>query len=220
MNMKFSYYLRVILFEIRCFIHNVIFCPQVLIRKNIHCRHSFLKNVKFHIASNSKVVINNTILRDCTFFLFDDGCLVDIGDGCRIKKLKFYCEDTASSITISKNTTIGGGEFAATEGVSITIGSDCMFSEDVEIRNGDSHSITSLTTPPVRLNKAKDVVIGNHVWVAAHTRILKGATLPDNCVLANSSVLSSAFVEKNAIYGGIPAKLLKSGINWNRNRNL
>lgn len=94
-----------------------------------------------------------------------------------------------------------------------------MFSEDVEIRNGDSHSILDLARSSERINSAQPVMIGNHVWIAAHARVLKGAAIPDNCIVANSSVLTSKFTEEHSLYGGVPAKLLKSGINWSRSRN-
>lgn len=93
-----------------------------------------------------------------------------------------------------------------------------MFSEDIEIRTGDSHGIFENVPSFKRVNPAQDIVIGNHVWVAAHARILKGGSLPDNSILANSSVMTKKAIEKNSIYGGIPAKLLKSNISWSRSR--
>ena len=90
-----------------------------------------------------------------------------------------------------------------------------MFSNDIEIRNGDSHSIIDKDTNK-RVNYAQSVIIGNHVWLTAHTRVLKGSQIPHSCIIANSCVVSGKLENSNAIYGGIPANLLKENIDWNR----
>ncbi len=106
------------------------------------------------------------------------------------------------------------GHIASTEGKSIIIGKDCMFSNDIEIRNGDSHAI--LNTMQERINTASSVVIGNHVWLGAHVRIMKGGKIPDNCVIGNSSLVSNEHDKSHAIYAGIPARLIKENIIWDR----
>ena len=54
------------------------------------------------------------------------------------------------------------------------------------------------------------IVIGRDVWVGAGCRILKGATIPDGCVIgANSIVLEKSVLEPNCIYGGSPVRFLK-----------
>lgn len=110
-----------------------------------------------------------------------------------------------------------GGHIASTESKSIIIGDDCMFSNDVEIRNGDSHPILDQETGK-RTNNAALVTIGDHVWITAHVRILKGAIIPDGSIIGNSSVVSAKFKGSNSVYAGIPARLVKSNIMWERDR--
>ncbi len=110
-----------------------------------------------------------------------------------------------------------GGHIASTEGETITIGNDCMFSNDIEIRNGDSHSIIKANTDE-RLNWAESVTIGNHVWLTAHVRVLKGSCIANNSIIANSSIVTNQLNVPNAIYGGMPAKMLKTNIDWDRDR--
>lgn len=199
------------------FIHNLFHCPSIFFNKKIIVRHSLLTNVKFNIKGNSKITINGSILRDCIISVLNDDCNIVIENGCRIKNTRLYCEDAHSSITILPKCTIGGGELAATEGAHIFINEDCMFAEDIEIRNGDSHSIISKETG-LRINSAKDVTIGKHVWIGAHVRILKGVSIPDNCVIANSSVVTKSQNNENTIYAGNPAKEIKKDIIWLRER--
>ncbi len=47
-------------------------------------------------------------------------------------------------------------------------------------------------------------------WVAANCTLAKGAELPKNSVLAANSFLGAKLSNPNSIYGGVPAKLIKS----------
>ena len=109
--------------------------------------------------------------------------------GGRVANASLYIEDDNSSIKIGRKFSMESGHIASTEGRIIAIGDDCMFSNDIEIRNGDSHAILELESR-VRTNEAKDVKIGNHVWLTAHTRVLKGSYIPDDCIIGNSSIVS------------------------------
>ncbi|MDD6642133.1 MAG: acyltransferase [Bacteroidales bacterium] len=51
--------------------------------------------------------------------------------------------------------------------------------------------------------------IGRGAWVGANCTLLKGAHLPENSVLAANSCLTKAMAIPNAIYGGVPARLIK-----------
>lgn len=111
---------------------------------------------------------------------------------------------------------IRGGHIASTEGEQIIIENDCMFSNDIEIRNGDSHSIKTGTEE--RTNWAESVVISDYVWLTAHVQILKGSTIPSHSIVANSSVITHKLNTPYSIYGGNPVKLLKTGMDKYRNR--
>ena len=91
-----------------------------------------------------------------------------------------------------------------------------MFSRDIDFRTGDSHSI--ITINGERINPSKDIVIGNHVWVGTQTICLKGATISSNSIIAAGSIVTKPFLQENIIIGGNPAKVLKTEINWLRER--
>ena len=184
----------------------------------IYKKGVFLNKVKFNIrGSNNKIIIGNKArLHNCEIVILGNNCILEIGGGATIvSNTQFWLQDDASSIIIGENFTIESGHIASTEGQNITIGNDCMFSNDIEIRNGDSHSIVDKDTNK-RVNYAQSVIIGNHVWLTAHTRVLKGSQIPHSCIIANSCVVSGKLENSNALYGGIPAKLLKENIDWNR----
>lgn len=55
--------------------------------------------------------------------------------------LNILMMDDGSSVLIGNGTTINGAEFWITEGMDITIGEDCMFAKNIELRTGDNHAI-------------------------------------------------------------------------------
>lgn len=103
-------------------------------------------------------------------------------------------------------------------GVSVSIGNDCMFSFDVIIWPSDGHAI--VTEGGHCINKGENIVIGNHVWLGMGAKILKGAVIPDNSIVAMSSVflknsnptaIISYTPPHSTIFAGVPAKAVKRG---------
>jgi acetyltransferase-like isoleucine patch superfamily enzyme len=44
--------------------------------------------------------------------------------------------------------------------------------------------------------------------------ILKGAIIPNNCVIGANSFVGKHLEKENAVYGGQPARILKEEIIW------
>ena len=100
-------------------------------------------------------------------------------------------------------------------GTNVLIGKNCMFASYILIRTSDSHVIIDKDSKKI-LNYGKDVIIGNHVWIARNVALLKGAQVADNSVVGAFSVVTKPLTEENAIYVGSPAKKVKSNIDWYR----
>ena len=196
-------------------------CNFILSFKNIVTQKgAFLKGNKFDVKgkNNSIVIGRKARLNNCHFTIIGNNCKIIIGGGSTIvSNVHFWCQDDNSTIIIGNDFTMGSGHIAATEGKIIKIGNDCMFSDDIEIRNGDSHSILDIVANK-RINHAESVVIGNHVWLTAHVRVLKGSIIKSNSIIVNSSVVTGKLEIENALYSGIPCKLLKQQIIWDRNK--
>lgn len=101
-------------------------------------------------------------------------------------------------------------------GTKISIGKDCMISSNVRISTTDSHSIIDVTTRK-RTNPAKNITIGNHVWLGYNVSINKGVIIAENSVIAGHSVVTKS-VRANSIAAGVPAKEVKDGVDWDRMR--
>ena len=77
----------------------------------------------------------------------------------------------------------------------------------MEVYDSDFHDLH----PERRMNgepKTAPVVIGSNVFVGSNARILKGVTIGDNSVIANSSVVVHS-IPPNVIAGGNPARVLE-----------
>lgn len=116
-------------------------------------------------------------------------------------------ENLSCSKKVSLNLSRGGGD--------ITIGQDCMFSWGIEIRTGDSHSVIDATTGKL-LNPNQNTVIGNHVWIGMHSKILKGAHIPDGSVVGACSIVTKKFTEPNVVISGTPARITHHNTTWDR----
>ncbi len=90
-----------------------------------------------------------------------------------------------------------------------------MFSREVEIRSTDVHKIYCLDSGEL-LNPASPISIADRVWLAARTIVSKGAMIPSGCVVGAGAFVNKQFTQKNAIIAGIPAKVVKSNIRWQR----
>ena len=98
----------------------------------------------------------------------------------------------------------------------IRIGEDCMFSNDIHIRYSDAHTIYDEKTKEVLNRPIRPVEIGNHVWVCNGVSILKNSKISDNSVVGKSTVVTKSFDKSNVILEGVPAKIIKENINWDR----
>ncbi len=179
-----------------------------------------MSNVRFLIKGDN-VSINiarESILNNVEFFVRGNGHIVRIGEGCRFKSGgSIWMEDSNCVIEIGRDTTFEDCHLAATEpGSRIQVGQNCMIAYDVDVRTGDSHAIYDLDGK--RINRAKNIKIGDHVWVAAHCSILKGSVLPPSTIVGTRSIVTQPFTEPNSIIAGSPAKVLRRGVVWTRDR--
>lgn len=186
---------------------------------NLEKDYAFLLNTKIYIAGKGNVIIIGPYsrLKNCLLHITGDNNSILVGQKASLLNAELHIEDNNNTINIGDNTTISGRtHLACIEGCTISVGNDCMFSSDVTFRTGDSHSI--IDSLGVRINRSKDIIIGNHVWVGNNTIVLKGVVLGDNCIVATGSVVTAPFSQPNIIIGGNPAKLIKENTNWLRAR--
>ncbi len=127
-------------------------------------------------------------------FYVADGCMIEIGRNC-------YINNNATFIAKEK------------QGTKIVIGDDCIISAECLIRCGDGHTlINEYTGEP--LNEPDDIILEDHVWVGARSVLLKKTYLAQNSVVGAMSLVNKKFDIPNVLIAGVPAKIIKSGIDW------
>jgi len=123
-------------------------------------------------------------------------------------------EDDSNVIEVGENSSLCGQiGIAAIEGTSVKIGKSCLFSSRIDIRTGDSHSLVKKGTKQ-RINPSASVTIGDHVWVGTGVTILKGTSVAENCMVGATALLNGSYSNPNCVIAGIPAKEVKSEIDW------
>jgi len=93
------------------------------------------------------------------------------------------------------------------EGDIISIGSNCSISHNVRMYTQSAKPDHDFNSKPLP-QKNGDIIIGNAVWIGANVFINPGVHIGDNAVIGANSVVTKN-IEENAIYGGVPAKLIR-----------
>lgn len=167
-------------------------------------------------GNDNEVLIEDSTLIGTVIRIRGNGNRLIIEQGCVIgNQCSFWLEGNNNIIIIGKKTTMTQKcHFNAQEhDTRIIIGEDCMFSNTIVVRTSDSHPIYDIEGQ--RLNPAKDVIIGNHVWVAPNSVIMKGAVISDGSVVGSHSMVNKE-VPANCLMVGMPARVVKENIHWTR----
>lgn len=167
------------------------------------------------IGNNNKLIIRDGAhINNCKIKFSEDNSVIVISDNCRVS-INVHINANGGKIEIGEDTTMARVLMVCQEkGARIIIGKDCMFSSEVFIRTSDSHSIIDIESNK-RINPPKDVIIEDHVWVGQTVKINKGVKINKNSIIANGSIVTGD-VPSNTVFGGNPARMIKSGISWER----
>lgn len=177
--------------------------------------HNLLIGNKIKNRGKDNIIIldNDCKLHNCSIRFSGNNNSLIIHSGCQIVDVDFCFEDDNNLIEIGIGTRfVGDTHLACTEGKKIHIGDNCLFSNDLVMRTGDSHSV--IDSDGNRSNYAKDVVIGDHVWSGNKVIILKGTDIGNNCIIGSGSVLSGKRFDASSVIAGNPAKCIKRNVGW------
>ena len=165
---------------------------EVVIHPNANLRNVFLE----FLGKDSKVYIGENVSMQGQWCL-GVGCTINIG---------------------SKTTSTNPVYITVAEHTTLSIGEDCMFATNNQIRTDDAHPIYDVHTGK-RLNISKDVTIGDRVWVAYGATIWGGAKIGSGSIVGAFSVVKKHF-PNNCVIAGVPAKVIRKDVFWERNNVL
>jgi acetyltransferase-like isoleucine patch superfamily enzyme len=131
----------------------------------------------------------------------------EIGHGVRIlvghkATLRFggRCKESASGITCDSTILVHR---------RILIGADFLCAWGVFITDSNWHNFNGKPSQA-------DVTIGDKVWIAHHSSVLKGTVIPDGCVIAAHSLVLGGDFSGNSLIAGSPACTKRTNIFWHR----
>ena len=159
-------------------------------------KNSLLLNVDIIVIGSNNVIRigDSCVIRDKTkIWIEGSGCEIVIGDGCSISHdNEFLCQESNRKIMI---------------------GMDCMFSHHINVRTSDSHPIFNELGE--RVNLPQDTIIGNHVWIAPHSIVMKGVEIGDGAIIGSCAVVTKS-INKKCLAVGVPAKCVRENVRWER----
>lgn len=205
----------------------------VYIWRNWRNKHSYTsgKNNKILNKGGVKVGSRIQIAGNGNKLIMEKGCMllnslvkitgnnneVILNANSYVSGAELWVENNGCTIEIGERTFVGHhSHLACTEdGSRLIVGGDGMISSYVQIRTGDSHSIIDMEGN--RINHAQSVIIGRHCWIGEGARVMKGVTLEGDDVVSTGAIVTKTF-GKNVLLGGIPAKVLKDNVSWDKER--
>lgn len=142
-------------------------------------------------GQNNRLVIHKgASIRDTFLEIVGNDCSIVIGENCRIgHKCYLSAKENGISITVDKNTS---------------------FSRNVKIMTSDGHNVIQDSR---RINPAKSIAIGEHVWIADGGTVLKGGGVGDHSIIGLHSVVTRV-IGSHKVAVGNPAVEIKDGVTW------
>ena len=208
--------------KIYIFLTSGIWLEGVIFRSCIRgIKGNDIKTLKYFVKSNLKingianVVSNEGYIKHSSITIIGNNNALTIHNDSSITASNIVIRANNATIEIGKNTRILSNCRLVCQGNNndIHIGDNCLFSTDVDIWNSDTHTIQFMDGAV--LNPSKPVYIGDHVWLGKGCAILKGVHIGSDSVIGMKSLVTKS-IESNSIAAGIPAKVIKRRITWDK----
>lgn len=179
------------------------------------------KNVVIDLAETSKIYIGNGSLelgvnklkgsKTETYIRLRTGAVWKAKDCCEISY--------GSTIEVLKEAVLESGYFTMNSfstiiaGKYIELGNDVMIARKVIIFDSDFHAIEY---GKESIECSKPVKIGNSVWIAANSMILKGVEVGDGSVISANTLVTKNVKEEVLVANKTELTVLKEKIKWSR----
>jgi acetyltransferase-like isoleucine patch superfamily enzyme len=149
------------------------------------------ENTRMYVYNDWQIGNHVAIATNCQIFSRESGCKgkLIVGDGTHIGDY--------SIIDLSADVNIGG---------QVAIGPNCtIYTHD------HNYKEPNLKAPWMGSPITQSIHIETGAWIGANVTILPGVTIGQNAIVAAGSVVTKS-VNGNALYAGVPAKLIKNDI--------
>ena len=208
---------------------------KALLPKQLYKRR-FLLQDKGH-SNTIEIAKDVHVVGNCAITIRrGDNNQIILGNNAKFNKLKIDINGNHNQITIGENVKFSGqllivgnhlhihiGDhttaidcYILARDKSVTIGKSCMISRGIEIRASDVHKVYDIDTSS-RVNHAhSDVVLEDHIWVAANVTISKNVSIASGCIIAAGAFVNKSVTTPNCMVAGTPAKIIRQSVRWER----
>ena len=174
----------------------------------------WLRN-KIYCQPGNEINISGRVrVRRCKISLKGHGCSLTLHPDVNLRGVNIEIDGINCHINIGANTVVGENTYLSCRerDISLTIGDYCMFSRNVKVMTSDGHDIIRSGE---RMNYAKNITIGNKVWLADGVVFLKGGDIGDGCDIGINSVVTNK-VQGNTVAVGCPAREVSKNVSWRK----
>lgn len=149
-----------------------------------------------------------------TLIQLGSNCTVSIGSNVRLADAYIMGVDNAHLIIAEKTTFTFQPRFLLHEPSRIQIGADCMIASNVQFMTSDMHTVFDMSTLE-RINHAKNIEIGDHVWIGLQSHAIRGATIEHDAIVGMRSVVNGS-IPAHSLAAGSPAMVKRINVGWDR----
>lgn len=165
-------------------------------------------------TGNSVIIKENTDLHYSRITFKGSNNKVFIGKNCFLNEMDIIVEGDNNFVIIGDYAFVmGDTRIYVVDGSTFKMGKGCMLSDHIEIRTTDNHSIIDKETGQ-RINYEEDIVLHDRVWIGTGVTILKGAELPEGCIVGAASVVTRKFYKPHSVIAGNPCREVKENVDW------
>ena len=184
--------------KIRNTINTAVFRWTYASRRNVKLQNGFRINKwpLMRVHRNASVVLSDNVLLNSSNHSYHINMH---------SRVKIICDVGGAEIYIGKNTRIHGSCIHAFK--KIHIGNDCLIAANCQIFDSNGHH-SSPNERRISNGTAKEITIGDNVWIGANSIILPGVSIGSNSIIAAGSVVNKSIPAEH-IAGGNPAKSIK-----------
>lgn len=152
--------------------------------------------------------------------IFQKECVCESSHGGRVE-IESECHfGNRIFITSGGSLSIGSGLAVGRDSIlgadykhSLTIGEHCIFSWSVFILSGNGHNLFAMNEN-INLNqKAKNIMIKEHVWLGMRAALVSGAEIGSGSMVGAQSLVNKKFPNNSLIVGN-PARIIRDKIAW------
>jgi acetyltransferase-like isoleucine patch superfamily enzyme len=166
-------------------------------------------------GERNRLRVGENVILNASIIMQGSGGLIEIEDDCQLAGTIHIVRGEGAIIRIGQTTTFNAVALTMHESGEIVIGKDCLFSTDIHMDVSDMHPIYDGDTCE-RINPARSIQIGDHVWLGRGAMVLKGARIGSGSVIAAGAMVVGE-VPANVIALGSPARVVREHILWSRN---